>query len=218
MRRIESRLTTGLIAAALGVFAASALAEEVWDGFLCCNYRYKPDWMSDSNYTGYPIMPVGTPTRITDYGRYRVVTAMGGRKMWIGNDYSRNLSNVEFAKRIVVKSDPTLKIKKFPARIQQAIAAARVGRGMTREQVLMAIGYPIFDETPVLEAPVWRYWLSSFEEFQVNWSKGVVSSVTGASGVVSRVYTADSGAASQWFGDASHASDTTAAMVAQGHR
>ncbi|MBK8739625.1 MAG: hypothetical protein IPM02_08825 [Betaproteobacteria bacterium] len=175
----------------LALAAGPAAAEDMWDGFLCCNYRYESDWMSDSNYTGYPLMPVGTPTKITDYGRYRVFTEMGGRKMRIGNDYSRSLSNVDFAKRIVVKDDPKLKIAKYPLRIQQAIAAARLVPGMTREQVIMSIGYPIFSENPSLDAPVWRYWLTSFEEFQVNWDdKGVVASVTGAPTVLSRVYTA----------------------------
>jgi len=173
--------------AVLGVAAA---ADEMWEGYLCCNYRYEGDWMSDSNYTGYPMMPVGTPTRITDYGRYRVYTEMGGKKMRIGNDYSRNFSNVEFAKRIVVTEDPRLKIAMFPARIQQAIAAARIVPGMTQEQVIMSIGYPISSENPALDAPVWRYWLTSFEEFQVNWDKGVVLSVSGLPTVLSRVYDA----------------------------
>ncbi len=189
MRRSSSRLTAGLLAGALGLFALQAAGEEMWEGFLCCNYRYDSDWMSDSNYAGYPMMPVGTPTKITDYGRYRVFTEMGGKKMRIGNDYSREMSNLEFAKRMVVRDDPKLKIAKFPPRIQQAIAAARLVNGMTKDQVIMSIGYPILSENPALDAPVWRYWLSSFEEFQVNWEKNVVGSVTGPATVLSRVYT-----------------------------
>jgi hypothetical protein len=163
-------------------------ADEMWEGFLCCNYRYEGDWMSDSNYLPYPIMPIGTPTKITDYGRYRVFTEMGGRKIRIGNDYSRNLTNVDFAKRMVVKEDPRLRIAKFPPRIQQAIAAARIVPGMTKEQVVMSIGYPITSENPSYDAPVWRYWLTSFEEFQVNWDKDVVLSVSGLPDVLTRVY------------------------------
>lgn len=174
-----------------GGVSAAVAPSETWTGFLCCNYRYRGDWISDSNYLPHPIMPVGTPTKITDYGRYRVFTEMGGRKVRIGNDYSRKLSNVEFAKRIVVAEDPRLKIATFPPKVQQAIAAARVVSGMTREQVIMAIGYPIASENPSLEAPIWRYWLSTFEEFQVNWDRGVVLSVSGPPSVLSRVYTAD---------------------------
>jgi len=188
MRNRKQGIAAALIAAAIGTYAAQAMAaDEMWEGYLCCNYRYESDWMSDSNYTGYPMMPVGTPTKITDYGRYRVFTEMGGKKMRIGNDYSREMSNVEFARRMVVKDDPRPRIAKFPPRIQQAIAAAKLVNGMTKEQVLMSIGYPILSENPALDAPVWRYWLTSFEEFQVNWDKGVVASVTGAPTVLSRV-------------------------------
>lgn len=163
--------------------------QEMWEGFLCCNYRYGGDWMSDSNYLPHPVMPVGTPTKITDYGRYRVFTTMDGRKMRIGNDYSRTLSNVEFARRMVVKEDPRLKIAKFPRNVQQAIAASRLVPGMTKEQVIMSIGYPITSENPSLDAAVWRYWLTSFEEFHVHWDRGVIQSVTGMPTVVTRVWT-----------------------------
>ena len=184
----ESGAKDGVV---FGGVSAAAPPGETWTGFLCCNYRYRGDWISDSNYLPHPLMPIGTPTKITDYGRYRVFTEMGGRKMRIGNDYSRTLSNVEFAKRIVVAEDPRLKIATFPPKVQQAIAAARVIPGMTREQVIMSIGYPITSENPSLDAPVWRYWQSTFEEFHVNWDRGVVLSVSGQPSVVSRVYTAE---------------------------
>lgn len=190
MRLNNAMAAIAAVTAWCGVSASALAADEMWEGYLCCNYRYEGDWMSDSNYTGYPMMPLGTPTKITDYGRYRVYTEMGGKKMRIGNDYSRNFSNVEFARRIVVTEDPRAKIAKFPPRIQQAIAAARIVPGMTQEQVIMSIGYPISSENPALDAPVWRYWLTSFEEFQVNWDKGVVLSVSGLPTVLSRVYDA----------------------------
>ena len=186
--------TTTVVALVLSMGPGPALAEEAWDGFLCCNYRHDPDWMSDSNYAGRPVMAVGTPVRIVDYGRNRVITEMNGKKIGIGNEYSRSLSNLEFARRMVVREDPKLKIASYPARIQQAIGAQRLVPGMTKEQVLMSIGYPITSENPTLDAPVWRYWLSSFEEFQVIWDKDVVSRVTGPSGTVARVFTADQGA------------------------
>jgi len=51
--------------------------------------------------------------------------------------------------------------------VRDAIKAARLFNGMTREQVLMSVGYPISGETPNLDTPVWRYWLNTSEEFQV---------------------------------------------------
>ena len=51
--------------------------------------------------------------------------------------------------------------------MREAIAAAKLMRGMTREQVLMSVGYPVSSENPHMDANVWRFWLSSFAEFQV---------------------------------------------------
>ena len=52
-------------------------------------------------------------------------------------------------------------------KIRDAIKSARVTKGMTREQVAMAVGYPISSENPSLDAPIWRMWISSFGEYQI---------------------------------------------------
>ena len=42
--------------------------------------------------------------------------------------------------------------------------------GMTREQVIVAVGYPLTSENVSLDAPVWRLWRSSDGEYQLNFS------------------------------------------------
>jgi hypothetical protein len=189
------RLPLFLAAAAL-ILSAQVSAKDKFEGFLCCNMRTDGSWISDSNYAenGKRIIPVGTPTKVTGFGRYRVkieIPAAGGGKPErhaIGNDYSRDLSDQAFAARYVVAQDPRLKIDKYPEKIRKAIQSARITRGMTREQVLMALGYPISSENPNLDADVWRYWLGSFEEFQVLFDKsGKVRDVTGDAQTLNRV-------------------------------
>src|ERR1700761_8735699 len=120
-------------------------ADDKFSGYLCCNMRTDGSWISDSNYdeNGKTIIPVGTPVNVTGYGRYRVKVQINGKKQEIGNDYSRDLSNQDFAKRYVVAEDPAQKIATFPKKIQEAIASERIVPGMTREQVIMSVGYPI---------------------------------------------------------------------------
>ncbi len=60
--------------------------------------------------------------------------------------------------------DPKVKLAGYPEKTRAAIAAMKVTPGMTREQVLMALGYPISSENPKLDAPVWRYWLDTWAE------------------------------------------------------
>ena len=157
----------GSIALLCVVTAASA--QENFSGFLCCNMRTDGAWITDINYdeTGKKIIPVGTPVNITGYGRNRVKVEIDGKKQAIGNDYSRDLSLETFAKRYVIPENPASKIVTFPKKTQEAIASARLTKGMTREQVLMSVGYPVSSENPNIDAKTWRFWLWSFSEFKV---------------------------------------------------
>jgi hypothetical protein len=163
--------------------AFAAVAQDVPPpGFLCCNMRTDGSWISDINYdeNQKKVIAAGTPLKATGYGRYRVLVELdGGVRQAIGNDYSRNLAMDEFAKRYIVAQDPRARIAAFPARIKEAIQQARVMPGMTREQVLMSVGYPVTSENPVLDAPMWRFWLDSWSEFQVLFDAGgVVREIT----------------------------------------
>ena len=156
----------GLLAAA----PLAALAQPLpAPGYLCCNLRTDGSWISDINYAenGKRVIPLGTPVKATGYGRYRVYVELPDGKQAIGNDYSRDLALPEFAARYIVATDPKQKLAGLSPKMRKAIETGRVMPGMTREQVLMAVGYPVSSENPHLDAKVWRFWLSSFAEFQV---------------------------------------------------
>lgn len=171
-------LLAGLVAGALPC-AASAQAK--FDGYLCCNMRSDGSWISDGNYAedGKRTLPAGTPAKVTGYGRYRVRVELDGSKQAIGNDYSRYLAPEDFARRYVVSENPADRIASWPAKVQDAVRQSKVTAGMDRDQVLVSLGYPMHSENPDLDAPLWRYWLSSFDEFQVQFDdSGRVSDVT----------------------------------------
>lgn len=158
-----------LCGALAALISSAALAQAKPEGYLCCNLRTDGSWISDINYaeSGKRVIPAGTPAKVTGYGRYRVHVDIDGGKQSIGNDYSRDLEMGAFAQRYVVADDPKRKLAGYPAKIRDAVASARLARGMTREQVLMSVGYPVSSENPHLDAKVWRFWLNSFAEFQV---------------------------------------------------
>lgn len=167
------------------LLAGSAFAQEKPQGYLCCNMRTDGKWISDSNYeeSGKTLIPLGTPVKVTGYGRNRVnVELSPGGAQTIGNDYSRSVPPEAFAKRYVVAEDPLQKVAGYPPKIQAAIRSARVANGMTRDQVIMALGWPIASENPHLDLKTWRYWLWSFDEFQVRFDDaGRVSEVSAES-------------------------------------
>jgi hypothetical protein len=164
---IRSLNTVAAVAALAAAGAAGA--QPTPEGFLCCNLRTDGSWISDINYeeSHKKMIAVGTPVKVTGYGRYRVRVELDGSKQAIGNDYSRTIDMEAFMKRYVVAEDPKAKIAKFPPKIQEAIKTARLTPGMTREQVIMSVGWPVTSENPNLDAKIWRMWLWSFSEFQV---------------------------------------------------
>lgn len=189
MRLRPSVLTLCLAFTAGGALAADA--PDLGEGFLCCNMRSDGSWISDSNYeeSGKKIVPFGTPAKFAGFGRYRVHLDMGGKRQSIGNDYSREVSMEDFARRYLVKADPRLKVAAAPPKIRAAIEAMKVARGMTRDQVLIAVGYPIASENPKLDAPEWKYWLGSFSPYTVHFdAKGIVKSVEGDAETLAKVY------------------------------
>jgi hypothetical protein len=189
-----TRLRSIVVAATLLGSALSATAQTAvqskFEGYLCCNMRSDGRWISDSNYaeSGKFVIPAGTPVKVLDYARYSVIVefpaagpntaAHATGKQTIGNDYSRELPMPSFAARYVVADNPASKLANYPKKIQDAITSARVTKGMNREQVLMALGYPMANENPHLDANVWRYWLWTFSEFKVFFNEqGEVSGV-----------------------------------------
>ena len=164
----------GALGLALALAAGTAPAKDKYEGYLCCNMRSDGSWISDSNYAenGKRVIPAGTPVKVTGYGRYRVRVEIDGEKQAIGNDYSRDLDDATFARRYVVTDDVAARIAGWPAKVREAVSKSKVGPGMTREQVIASLGYPISSENPDLDSDLWRYWLSSFAEFQLHFDAG----------------------------------------------
>jgi hypothetical protein len=160
----------------LAVFAPSmASTQPLITGFLCCNLRSDSSgWITDMNYEdpGKHLLRAGTPVTMTGYGRSRFEFDVTGgvsvprKNYWIGNDYSRALNPEQFSARYIVTENPEKKLARYPAKVRKAIRASRVSTGMTKEQVLMALGYPTANETPQLGSS-WKYYLSSSSPFTV---------------------------------------------------
>jgi hypothetical protein len=173
------RRIVGIAVAVFAPMLAHAQAQPA--GYLCCNMRTDGSWISDINYAeaGKRVIAAGTPAKVTGYGRFRVHVDLNGSRQSIGNDYSRDMDLESFARRYVVSEDPAAKIAGYPARIRSAITSARLTPGMTREQVIMSVGYPVTSENPQLDAKLWRFWHSSFAEFQVVFGPdGTVKEIT----------------------------------------
>ena len=168
--------------------STKAATPALMTGYLCCNVRTDGSWISDSNYreNAKQVIPVGTAVKVTSFGRSRVAMQVEGQSdtQYLGNDYSRSIGDEALAKRYVVTDDPKARLARFPAKVQAAIKASQLTIGMTQEQVVMSVGWPIADENKDTNARIWRYWLTSFEEYQVEFSKARIVTAISAERLV----------------------------------
>lgn len=146
-----------------------AAAADLLSGFLCCNMHSDGQEIGDISIGGpeQHVIPVGSPIRATSYSKHRVKVVVENKNQTLLNDYSRDLPIEQFAARYIVAEDPTAKIKAFPQNIQYAIAAGHLVKGMTREQVLMSVGYPASSEVPNLNSNEWLYWITEKVQYRV---------------------------------------------------
>lgn len=160
----------------------------VRSGYTCCNLHYSGDWISDSNLGQLLFVPAGTPISVKSIWAYRAYVDVTGQSMRLGLDYGRSVETTEqWVNKLVVLEDPKKRIATFAPAVQAAIEAGRLMIGMTKEQVIMAVGYPQTDETPRLDAQYWRYWWSPYASYTVHWTNNKVRKIEGPPEIVARV-------------------------------
>ena len=158
-------------------------------GFACCVLHYKHDTINDGNYAELPLIPAGTPIEVINYGSNRAYIKIEGKPMLLKHDYGRDQETLDaWVNKIVVSADPRPHIAGYPKPVQEAIREGKVMVGMTREQAITAIGYPLSSENITLDAPMWRIWRSSSGEYDLHFgSDGRVKTVSGDDSVTSQV-------------------------------
>jgi hypothetical protein len=169
-----------------GTAAAQTLPRQ---GFACCVLHYKKDTIEDSNYASLPLIPAGTPIEVINYGRHRAYIKIESKNMVLMQEESHDQEPLEsWVGKMVVSADPRPHISAYPKPVQEAIRIGKVMVGMTREQAIAAVGYPLANENVTLDSPIWRVWRAHGEEYDLNFgSDGRLKSVTGDEGVTSQV-------------------------------
>jgi hypothetical protein len=158
-------------------------------GYACCVLHYDGDWISDINYSELPIVPAGTPIEVLSYGRHRAYVKVDGKPMRLGHDNGRDQESLDaWVNKIVVAQDPRPRFESYPPTVQEAIRLGKVAVGMTREQAIVALGYPLTNENISLDAPSWKLYRSRREEYQLNFGPdGRVTSISGDDSVTGAV-------------------------------
>ncbi len=92
----------------------------------------------------------------------------------------------QYLELIFLREDPHAKLPKPGKDKKQAAAAERTRKlieegtvepGMTKDEVVMALGYPPAHRTPSLSASMWTYWANRWATFEVYFDGDKVSRV-----------------------------------------
>jgi hypothetical protein len=151
--------------------------------YLCCNLRYEKPVITDNPYQVGTLIPVGTRVEIlevrTDSVKFR---PEGHQDITIVEKYGRKvLPFDQFVSRIFVDTDPRTRLQRATPRARgkrrgqaepassrlQLVEQGIAQPGMTREEVIMALGYPPANRTPSLDASEWHYWKNRWDEYTV---------------------------------------------------
>lgn len=161
---------------------------DVWlVGYTCCNLTHEQnsDWISDVNYTGLTKIPAGSPIRVAKVGsqNYRVDAEISGKHYRFGQDYGRSAEPFEsWLRRMVVVDDPRSRISNWTPEIQRVVRDGKVMIGMTKEQVIISLGYPPKFGTPNINAKTWKYWETSGSVYFLHWEDERVSKISHSHG------------------------------------
>ena len=137
--------------------------------FLCCNVHYEKDEINDANYQVGTLIAYGTHVDILEVRRDKVrFAATGHPPLWLEMQYGEKvLTFDQYLDRIFVDEDPHRKLKKVPSKIVKLIDISTVEPGMTKDQVLMSLGWPAAHRTPSTEGSSWHYWRNRWVQFDV---------------------------------------------------
>jgi hypothetical protein len=135
-------------------------------GYTCCNLAHSDGWVYSSNVIGGSFISAGQKATFDSIKKNRYVYGnINGRDIGLGNDTSKNKNDpgkgeadtLQWMQSLIVAENPRTKLATWPADIQKAVHYGKVIKGMTREQVLMALSYPSPTITSDLKDSTWLY-------------------------------------------------------------
>ena len=146
------------------------------DYFTRYTFHEENDEHITTNYARGPAVPINTPVKLVSVSRSKLVLkrADNGQSITVKNEEKYSKKSIPEIARLMLSADKT-PLEKFPDEVATAIRMGEMRKGMTKELVLMARGYPPAHETPSIEGDRWVYWSSRFVKLTIVFSNGRLS-------------------------------------------
>ena len=122
---------------------------------------------SYANYTdpgaGHVIVPAGSKIIITNVGRKSFKFTFGEPSKKVVFEYHSKRMNMDVHEYInlITSADP-VSFDQLSKLDKKGMTEGKVYKGMSKEGVLAAFGYPAAHRTASLDAPSWTYWTNRF--------------------------------------------------------
>ncbi len=117
---------------------------------------------SYANFTDYPghgFLPYNTEVKATYWKNGHTITAVDTGKVILLTFKSKNMDGMRGSEYLdLILSPEPVSYMDLTAEDEQGIQQGRALIGMTKQGVMIALGYPAKHRTPSLEENTWAYW------------------------------------------------------------
>ena len=155
--------------------------------YLKINIHYqnngKDSKASYANYTrpgaGHIILPVNSPVQIKKWGKgFIIVDAASGTEIFFEYNETRMQMSIEDYLSHITSASP-VDLNKLSDKDRKGVKDGIASIGMTKDGVMMALGYPATHKTPSPESNQWIYWANRFKTIAVTFNDdGIVKEIT----------------------------------------
>jgi len=146
------------------------------DYFTRYTFREEKNQHITTNYSRGSVVPINTPVKLVSMAGSKLTLKRldTGQEIKVENEDKYTKKSIPEIASLMLSAEKT-PLEKLPDEVASAIRNGDMRKGMTRELVLMARGYPPAHETPSVESDRWIYWSSRFVKQTVVFVNGRLS-------------------------------------------
>jgi hypothetical protein len=146
------------------------------DYFTRYSLREERNAHSTTNYARGSVVPINTPVKLISMSGNKLTLKRldTGQEIKVENEPKYTKKTIAEIANHMLAAEKT-PLEKLPDEVAAAVRSGEMRKGMTKELVLMARGYPPAHETPSIEGDRWVYWSSRFVKQTVVFINGRLS-------------------------------------------
>jgi len=146
------------------------------DYFTRYTLREEKNEHSTTNYARGSVVPINTPVKLISMSGNKLTLKRldTGQEIKVENEPKYTKKTIAEIASLMLAAEKT-PLEKLPDEVAAAVRSGEMRKGMTKELVLMARGYPPAHETPSIEGDRWVYWSSRFVKQTVVFINGRLS-------------------------------------------